>query len=166
MVYNTDLNIFQFNYGSTVTPNWLRTSRKLSIKYSNDASDTALDVNSNAAINALIITTLEWNDDTTLYTTNTALNTITVNQTERYKITVNVSLASTSGTDRLTPEMWIEINGTHRDISSSTGYIRTNNSHQESSLHITEVFNLVAGDVVTVQNNPNCKCRRCQLTFD
>ncbi|MGA1225699.1 MAG: hypothetical protein ACO3VF_00310 [Tamlana sp.] len=74
------LNIFQFNYGSTVTPNWLRTSRKLSIKYSNDASNTALDENSNAAINTPIISTLEWNDDTTLYTTNTALNTITVNQ--------------------------------------------------------------------------------------
>lgn len=151
LVYNTDMNIFEFNYGTSVTPNWLRTSHKLSIKYSNDASDTALDVNNNGAINAPIISTLEWNDDTTLYTANTALNTITVNQTGRYRITVNVSLATTSGTDRLTPEMWIEINGTQRGTYSSTGYIRTNNNHQESSLHITEVFNLVAGDVVTVQ---------------
>lgn len=60
-------------------------------------------------------------------------------------------MANTSGTDRLTPEMWIEINGTQRGTYSSKGYIRTKNSHQESSLHITEVFNLVAGYLVTVQ---------------
>jgi hypothetical protein len=43
-----------------------------------------------------------------------------------------------------------KINGTQRGTYSSTGYIRTNQGHQESSLHINEVFQLNANDVVSV----------------
>ncbi|GAA4799007.1 hypothetical protein GCM10023330_00300 [Litoribaculum gwangyangense] len=148
LVYNTDLNIFQFNYGSTVTPNWLRTSRKLSVKCSN--TDTTTDVNNNAAINAPIMGSLNWNDDISIYNVDTVNNTITINQTGRYRITVNVSLITTVNGARFTPEMWLEINGTQRGTFGSTGYIRINNNHEESSLHITEVFNLNSGDIVSV----------------
>lgn len=148
LVYNTDLNIFQFNYGTTASPNWLKTSHNLSVKYSN--TDTTTDVNNNAAINAPIISTLEWNDDTALYNVNTVNNTITVNQTGRYRITVNISLVTTASGARFTPEMWLEINGTQRGTFGSTGYIRINNNHDESSLHITEVFELNAGDIISV----------------
>jgi hypothetical protein len=150
LVYNTDTNEFQFNYGTSGTPNWLRASRNISIKYNNNVADTAINVNSNSVMNAPIISTLEWNDDSTLYSVNLATNTITVNSTGRYRISVNVSLSTTSNTDRLTPEMWIKINGTQRGTYSSTGYIRTNQGHQESSLHINEVFQLNANDVVSV----------------
>lgn len=150
LIYNTDCKEFRFNRSTTPTPNWIKTSRNTSIKYSNNATDTSVNVNSNTAANAPIISTIEWNDDTTVYTANTALNNITVNEDGRYRITINISLATTSGTDRLTPEMWIEINGTQRGTYSSTGYIRTNNNHQESSLHITEVFELLTNDVISV----------------
>mgnify|MGYP003675058638 FL=1 len=46
--------------------------------------------------------------------------------------------------------MWISVNGTQRGTFGSTGYIRTNQGHQESSLHITEVFELTANDVLSI----------------
>ena len=150
LFYNTDLDEFQFNTGNTATPNWIKTSRNLSIKYSNNAADTAQNINSNAAANAPIVSTLEWNDNTALYNANVALNTITVTTTGRYRVSVNMSLITATTTARLSPEIWIEINGTQRGTYASTGYIRNNNGHRESSLHITEVFELNANDVISV----------------
>jgi hypothetical protein len=150
LFYNTDLDEFQFNTGNAATPNWIKTSRNLSIKYSNNAADTTQNINSNTAANAPIVSTLEWNDNTALYNVNTALNTITVNTTGRYKVSVNLSLITAITTARLSPEIWIEINGTQRGTYTSTGYIRNNNGHRESSLHITEVFELNANDVISV----------------
>ena len=150
LIYNTERKEFRFNKGTTASPSWIKTSRNASVKYSNDASDTSVNVNSNSTIRAPIISTIEWNDDTTLYTVNAATNTITVTETGRYRISINVSLSTTSGTDRLTPEMWISVNGTQRGTFGSTGYIRTNQGHQESSLHITEVFELTANDVLSI----------------
>lgn len=150
LLYNTNLNEFRFNYGTPASPNWIKTSRNISVKYSNNAADTAINVNNNAAINAPIISTLEWNDNPLIYNVNAVTNTITITTAGRYRISVNVSLTTASATDRLTPEMWIEVNGTQRGTFSSTGYIRTNNGHQESSLHITEVFELNANDVISV----------------
>lgn len=150
LVYNTDLKNFRFNYGNTATPNWIRTSRNISVKYSNNAADTSSNINTNSVITAPIISTLEWNDDTTLFTVNAAANTITILQTGRYRISVNISLSTTSMTARLTPEMWVAINGTQRGTYASTGYIRNNNNHQESSLHINEVFELTANDIISI----------------
>jgi len=150
LIYNTECKEFRFNRGTTASPDWIKTSRNASVKYSNNASDTTVNVNSNSTINAPIISTIDWNDDTTLYTVNAATNTITVAETSRYRISINISLSTSSGTDRLTPEMWISVNGTQRGTFASTGYIRTNNGHQESSLHITEVFELTANDVLSI----------------
>jgi len=46
--------------------------------------------------------------------------------------------------------MWIEINGTTRGSYASTGYIRNQNGHKESSLHLTEVLQLNANDIISV----------------
>ncbi len=149
IVFNTDLNEFHFNCGTTATPDWVKTSHSMSVKYSN--TDTTTNVNPNTTpINLPILGNLEWNDNTSLYTANTVANTITVTQDGRYKITVNVSLLAAAATARLTPEMWIEINGTQQGAYGSTGYIRNNGGHQESSLHITEVLNLTANDIISV----------------
>ena len=150
LIFNTDRKEFRFNNGTTATPNWIKISRNSSVKYSNNAADTSVNVNANTTVNAPIISTLEWNDNTILYSVNTATNTITVNQTGRYRIIINVSLSTTIATDRLAPEMWIDVNGTQRGTFASTGYIRTNNGHDESSLHITEVLQLNANDVISV----------------
>lgn len=151
LVYNTDFNEYQFNCATPATPDWIKISHNTSVKYSN--TDITTNVNSNPAgtpINIPILGNLEWNDDTTLYTANTGTNTITVSEAGRYRITVNVSLLAAVNTARLTPEMWIEINGTQQGTYGSTGYIRNNGGQTESSLHITEVLNLAANDVVSI----------------
>ncbi len=148
LVYNTDLNEYQFNCATPGTPDWTKISHNMSVKYSN--TDVTTNVNVNTAINLPLLGSLEWNDDTSIYTPNTGLNTITVNVTGRYKIRVNASFATTTTNARPTPEMWIEINGVQRGTFGSTGYIRNNNGHQESSLHITEVFELAANDIISV----------------
>lgn len=149
LVYNTDFNEFQFNCAIPATPDWIKISHNTSVKYSN--TDTTTDVNpTTTPINLPILGNLEWNDDDTLYTANTGTNTITVTESGRYRITVNASFLAGAATARLTPEMWIEINGSQQGTYGSTGYIRNNGGQQESSIHITEVFNLAVNDVISI----------------
>lgn len=149
IIYNTDLNNFRFNEGTPGTPNWVNITFTPSIKYSN--TNTTTNVNpTTTPIHVPLLGTLDWNDNPALYSVNTTNHEITVNQDGRYRITVNVSLSTTSTADRLTPEMWIEIGGTQRGTFGGTGYIRTHSGHQESSINITEVFNLAASNVISV----------------
>jgi len=150
LIYNTDDKEFRFNYGAPASPNWIKTSRNQAVKYSNNNADTSVNVNANSKINAPIISALEWNDDTSIYSVDTGNNTITVAKPGRYKIVVNISLITTTNTARLTPEMWIEINGTQRGSYSSTGYVRNANGQKESSLHLSEVFELNTNDIISV----------------
>lgn len=152
MVFNTDLNEFQFNSGTIVTPDWSKIAHPSSVKYSN--TDTTTNINNNGAYaNVPIFGNLEWNDDTTLYTV--AGNTLTINTAGRYKITVNIAYqVPTIGgnTDqRVSVEAQIAINGTPTGTIGNTGYVRHNSGHLEASLHITEVFNITAGQTISVQ---------------
>jgi len=165
LIYNTDSDEFQYNTGTTALPIWQKlentsTSSNIgaSVKYSN--ADITTNMNADPAINAPLLGTLDWNDDLTIYSANTTTNEITVNETGRYRIVVNVSLTTASGRDRMAPEMRIAVSGAGVGTYSSTGYIRTNNGHQESSLHITEVLELTAGQRIAVSiaeaaNNTN-----------
>jgi len=155
MIYNTDLNEFQFNSNTQATPIWvaftttpLSSSIGQSVKYSN--IDVITNINANSVTNLPVFGLLNWNDNTTLYNANMANQELTVAETGRYKIIVNTSLNTPTNTARLAPEMWIEVNGTQRGTFASTGYIRSNNGHQDSSLHINEVLELNAGDIISV----------------
>lgn len=152
MVYNTDIGEFQFNCGTIVTPDWSKISHNSSVKYSN--TDTATNINNNGAYaNVPIFGNLEWNDDTTLYTQ--AGNTLTINTAGRYRVTVNIAYTVPTiggNTDqRVSVEAQIAINGTPTGAIGNTGYVRHNNNHLEASLHITEVFNITAGQTISVQ---------------
>ncbi|MFD2726649.1 hypothetical protein [Hyunsoonleella rubra] len=152
MVYNTDIGEFQFNCGTLVTPDWSKISHNSSVKYSN--TDTATNINNNGAYtNVPIFGNLEWNDDTTLY--NQAGNTLTVNTSGRYRITVNIAYrvpAIGGNTDqRVSVEAQITIDGTPAGTIGNTGYVRHANNQLEASLHITEVFNIAAGQTISVQ---------------
>jgi len=151
LVYNADLNEFQFNYGTSGTPNWLNISHSKSIKYSN--TDTASNLNSAASTNIQIFGSLDWNDDTTLYTV--AGNVLTINTAGRYRVTANISYRvptiGGSTDQRVSVEAQIAINGTPTGAIGNTGYVRHNSGHLEASLHITEVFNVTAGQTISVQ---------------
>ncbi|MDT0556106.1 hypothetical protein [Patiriisocius hiemis] len=156
LIYNTDSDEFQFNSNNTSTPIWeafdvapVNSSNiGQSIKYSN--LDITTNVNASPAINAPLLGTQEWNDNTTLYVPNFLTNEITISETGRYRIVVNIPLITADVRDRMAPEMRITVNGTPVASYSSTGYIRTNNGHQSSSLHLTEVLEVTNGDAIAV----------------
>ena len=148
LVYNTDLNEYQFNYGTSAIPDWTKVSHNMSVKYSN--TDIGSNINTNTAINLPVYGITEWNDDTALYTIDNINNTITVNASGRYKINVNASISTTVNNARKSPEMGINISGNPIDSYASTGYIRYNGGHEESSLHLDEVLNLSATDVIYI----------------
>lgn len=152
MVFNTDIKEFQFNNGTIATPDWSKVSHSSSVKYSN--TDITSNLNNNGTYADIpIFGNLEWNDDTTLYTQ--AGNTLTINTSGRYRITANIAYkVPTIGgnTDqRVSVEAQIAINGTPTGAIGNTGYVRHNAGHLEASLHITEVFNITAGQTISVQ---------------
>ena len=153
MVYNTDSDEIQLNINSPSTPVWQALSLAStgaspgeSMKYSN--TDTTTDVNVSPAISLPVFGTQEWNDNTTLYAVSG--NQVTISEAGRYEVIVNVSLINGTANDRNAPEIRIALDGTQVGTYGSTGYIRSNNGHEESSLHIREVIEVIAGQVVTV----------------
>lgn len=151
MVYNTDTQEFQFNCNTSAIPEWSSVSHSGSVKYSN--TNTATNINTAAYTNIPLFGTLNWNDNTTLYTQ--AGNTLTINTSGRYRVTLNIAyLVPTiaGNTDqRVSVEAQLAINGTRTGTIGNTGYVRHGNGHREASLHITEVFNITAGDIISVQ---------------
>lgn len=152
LVYNTDIDEFQFNNGTTAIPDWSKISHASSVKYSN--TDTTTNINNNGAYaNIPIFGNLEWNDDTTMYTQ--AGNTLTINTSGRYRITVNIAylvpIIGGTADQRVSVEAQIAINGTPIGAIGNTCYVRHANNHLEASLHITEVFNITAGQTISVQ---------------
>lgn len=155
LIFNTDSDEFQFNSNTPATPIWeafsltptATASPGQSVKYSN--TDTTTDVNQTAGLNLPVFGTLEWNDNTTLYTVDAATNSVTIGETGRYRVIVNASVACTASSRRA-PEMYIEVNGAQVGTTASTGYMRRANNHNESSLHINEVIQVNAGDVLNI----------------
>ncbi|MGV6832089.1 MAG: hypothetical protein ACWA5P_11090 [bacterium] len=155
LIYNTDSDEFQVNTNTKTTPIWEALSLTgtsaatpgQSFKYSN--TDTTTNVNQTAAINLPVFGTLEWNDNTTLYTADTGTHSVTIAETGRYRVIVNASIFQNSSARRA-PEMFLRVNGSQVGAYASTGYIRDNNGHEESSLHINEVIQVNAGDVINV----------------
>ncbi|GAB5401183.1 MAG: hypothetical protein Aureis2KO_27680 [Aureisphaera sp.] len=152
MIYNTDSDEIQLNSNSPTTPIWRAlsltstgTAPGASMKYSN--TDTTTDVNVTPAISLPVFGTQDWNDNTTLFAVSG--NQVTITETGRYEIIVNVSLINVGGNDRNAPEIRLALNGTEIGTYSSTGYIRSNNGHEESSLHIREVIEVLANQVLT-----------------
>lgn len=152
MVYNTDLNEFEFNNGTTSSPDWSKISHPSSVKYSN--SNTSANINSSSYTNIPIFGTLNWNDDTTLYSVSG--NTLTINSTGRYRITANIAytvpaVSGNNSEQRVSVEARIAIDGTATGSIANTGYVRRANGHNEASLHINEVFNITAGQTISIQ---------------
>lgn len=151
LVYNTDLNEYQFNCATPAIPDWIKISHNTSVKYSN--TNITANLNTATYTNIPIFGAVDWNDDTALYSVTG--NTATINTDGRYRITVNISYrVPTIGgnTDqRVSVEAQIAINGTPTGAIGNSGYVRHANDHTEASLHISEVFNLTAGQTISVQ---------------
>jgi len=154
IVYNTDSDELQINTNTLIAPVWEALSTTptttvtpgSSMKYSN--VDTTTDVNDAMGIAAPLFGSQDWNDDSSLYVV--AGNQVTITSAGRYEIIVNVSLVNATTDDRNAPEIRLAVGGTEVASYGSTGYIRSNNDHEESSLHIREVIELPANSILTV----------------
>ncbi len=155
LIYNTDTNTYDCNRGTPALPNWTSVFNKLpttsysnqSAKYSN--TDTSTTINQAAAIDLPVFGTQEWNDNSSLFSVSS--NAVTIGEPGRYKVNVNVAIASSSNSARKAPEIYLARNNTPIDSYASTGYIRRADGHDMSSLHLNEVIELNATDVITVK---------------
>jgi hypothetical protein len=155
IIYNTDNNTIEYNTSSSLIPNWVTVDVKNTVtsyisqsaKYSN--SDITTNINTAAGRNLPIFGTEVWNDNTALFTVSGT--NLQVAETGRYKINVNVSLQSNSGAVRKAPEMYITVNNVQVGSNATTGYIRIEDGHEDSSLHLNEVLELNATDLVRVR---------------
>jgi hypothetical protein len=150
MIFNTTSNVYEYNSGTSATPKWVNITYAPTLKYSN--TDTTTNINVSTAAVLPLFGSLEWNDDTNLY--EVIGNAVTINTTGKYRISVNIAYnvptVSGNSDQRVSIEAQFAINGTQTGSFANNGYVRHANGHTEASLHLTEVFNVNAGDIITV----------------
>ncbi|WP_290628570.1 hypothetical protein [Altibacter sp.] len=154
-IYNNSTNTFDYNEGTPVIPSWIsvhdRSTRTSdlgqSAKYSN--TNITTDINPAMVIDLPIFGNEEWNDNASLF--RVSGNRLQINESGRYKLNVNISIASSSNDGRKAPEIYFAVNGNRMGAYASTGYIRLANNHEQSSLHLNEIFTLNANDIITVK---------------
>ncbi len=151
MIFNTDLNTFQFNSGTSGTPIWVNVSYSASIKCSN--TNTGTNINTAAFTDIPILGNVNWNDNTALY--NVSGNTVTVNAAGRYRVTVNISYfvptVGGNSDQRVAVEAQLAVDGSGTGTIASTGYVRHANGHTEASLHINEVIEVNSGQTISLR---------------
>lgn len=117
-------------------------------------TDTATNLNVNG-VNVPIFGTQNYKDDgNNLYEANVNEEELTVKEAGRYDIRANIALRavnSTGTTERHTSvNVKLAVNGTAIGALTASGYIRYQTNHRNSSLHINEILELNANDVITI----------------
>lgn len=118
-------------------------------RWTNTDITTNLNISS---IDAPIFGDEDYNDDNTLY--NSSSNSLTVTASGRYDIRANISVLgiNTGGTAaRTNVNAQITINGIPIGALGASGYIRFASGHDHSSIHISEILQLNANDVIRIQ---------------
>lgn len=176
LIFNTDADEFQFNAGTTTIPDWkafsltsaVTSTKGQSLKYRN--TDTATNINQNTAMNLPVFGDELWNDNTALYTVNTTNNSVTITESGRYRVVINASFSvAGNGPQRANPEMYVALDDTQVGGLASTGYMRRNSGHNESSVNFTEVVEVTANQVLTIKvlragNNGTVNLRSANTT--
>ncbi len=115
-------------------------------------SDTSTNLNINNTV-APIFGTQDYKDDgNNLY--QVSGNTLIVKESGRYDIRANLSLLAVdsngSSEQRTNANARIAINGTAIGAIGATGYIRYGSGHDHSSIHVNEILQLNANDVISI----------------
>ncbi|TFG75124.1 MAG: hypothetical protein E4H26_06650 [Flavobacteriales bacterium] len=116
-------------------------------------SDTSTDLNVDNT-NAPIFGNENYKDDgNNLY--QVSGNTLIVKEAGRYDIRANLSLLGVnsggSAEQRTNVNARISVNGTPVGALGASGYIRWAGNHEQSSVHVSEILNLNANDVITIR---------------
>jgi hypothetical protein len=115
-------------------------------------TNTSTDLNNNNTV-APIFGNQDYKDDgNALY--EVSGNTLIVKATGRYDLRANLSLeginVSGSAEARTNVNARVAVNGTVVGALSASGYIRWASNHDHSSIHINEILQLNANDVITI----------------
>lgn len=113
-----------------------------SVKYSTDSNSQ--DLNNNSYTKVKLFDTLEWNDDTDVYEYKN-INEITIKETGRYLIRVNLGLEID---DDLALQLRIAVNGT--GVGSTYISPKSDNEGEYFSIHLGESIELQANDLVSI----------------
>jgi len=157
LIYNTsDFSIYQYGGGS-----WIRvfdsanngsTGSKMNFGGRWTNTDVATNLNVNAVV-APIFGNEDYKDDgNALY--EVSGNTLIVKANGRYEIKANLSMLtinSNGSTEaRTNANARIAVNGTATGARAASGYVRFANGHAQSSLHMNEILELNANDVISI----------------
>jgi hypothetical protein len=116
-------------------------------------TNTSTDLNVDNTIAPIFGTENYKDDGNNLY--QVSGNTLIVKEAGRYNIIANLSLegigSSGSSEQRTNANARIAINGTPIGGIAATGFIRFSNGHDHSSLHLNEILQLNANDVITIR---------------
>ncbi|WGF92907.1 hypothetical protein [Aequorivita marisscotiae] len=168
LVFNTATNLSPtgyendvrpgFYYWSTAQSRWIpQTPESRSARYTN--RNTTFNLNQASAQSLPIFGYEEWNDDSTLYqaTIGNNGNQIIVREDGRYEVTANISITSPNLDNNRTnidAEFVVNPNtasALYPGATASTGYIRNNGQHNNSSLHLFEVIELETNDILVIE---------------
>jgi uncharacterized membrane protein YgcG len=115
-------------------------------------TDTSTNLNINNSI-APVFGSQNYKDDG-INTYQVIGNTLVVKQTGRYDIRANLSLVginSTGNTEQRTNvNARLAVNGVPVGAIGASGYIRFNSNHNHSSIHVNEILQLNANDIITI----------------
>jgi len=127
------------------------------LKINQGARWTNMDITTNlnaGSVAAPIFGVEDYNDDAiNLYTA--ATDKLTIKETGRYDIRINISLlginSSGNTAQRTNVNAQITVNGNPLSALAASGYIRFASGHEQSSIHINEILQLNANDVVRIR---------------
>ncbi|AXT20227.1 hypothetical protein D7030_03690 [Flavobacteriaceae bacterium AU392] len=159
LIFNSNTNTFDYNVGTPATPNWVSlstgnssstSSAPISAKFSNTDTNTDLNFPTGSNLLTPIFGAVEWNDDPSLFV---QLNdeTLRVTQSGRYRVQYNISIQNQSGgqTDAGLSAI-LRVNGVNTGSFSLTGLMTNNARHDFASLHLADVFEFSANDVISI----------------
>jgi len=147
LIFNTSTNTFNYNFGTSGTPNWINvgTNETRAVKYR--STDTTTDLNNATTTPIPLFGSLDFNDDTNLFELQSN-TTIQVNEAGRYRITVNLLTNGTAGDDQL--QLGVFINGIIQGAPFATNDLTTSIIH--SSCNYSDVLNLSVNDQISIQS--------------
>ncbi|MGI9546437.1 MAG: hypothetical protein ACR2MM_04310, partial [Flavobacteriaceae bacterium] len=120
-------------------------------RWTNTNTSTNLNVNGTLAP---IFGAQNYNDDAAILYQATSNTQLTVGATGRYDIRANISLIGNSTPSntrqRTNVNARIAVNGVAVGAIGASGYIRWASGHDHSSVHVSEILDLVAGDQITI----------------
>ncbi len=128
----------------------LSADSKINAQASFSNTNTTLDINYNRL--APIFDSVDKNDLPSLFVKNSSTN-LTVTEAGRYEIKVSLYIYSNQNATQ--PTCQLKVNGSLSGALSASGYINTDYSNNETSLHLFETLNLDADDEIELQMGTN-----------